>query len=121
MISSLLMLAGITKESAMDGKSKSVDPLGTSAPDMYVACSELPTFRSCRFLDGPRIPGSHYFDMSDISASKEVFPELNPKGLRTMFPPKVSSMTLSVCNIIFVDKRLTSCRLVLFHESCYRL
>ncbi|CAJ1960482.1 unnamed protein product [Cylindrotheca closterium] len=39
------------------------------------------------FLDGPRIPGSHYFDMSDIAASKEVFPELNPKGLRTMFPP----------------------------------
>eukprot|EP00980_Cylindrotheca_fusiformis_P005952 scaffold1262_cov106-Cylindrotheca_fusiformis.AAC.9 len=40
------------------------------------------------FLDGPRIPGSHYFDMSDISTSKDIFPTLNPKGLNVMFPPK---------------------------------
>jgi hypothetical protein len=42
-----------------------------------------------RFLDGPRIPGSHYFDMNDISTSKELFPDLNPKGLDVMFPPTV--------------------------------
>ena len=41
------------------------------------------------FENGPRIPGSHYFDMSDISTSKELFPKLNPKGLNVMFPPKV--------------------------------
>lgn len=100
MISSLLMLAGITKESAMDVKSKSVDPLVSSAPYMYAACTKPTTLRYYRFLDGPRIPGSHYFDMSDISASKEVFPDLNPKGLRTMFPPKVSELSMvSFCNI----------------------
>ena len=42
-----------------------------------------------RFEAGPRIPGAHYLDMDDIATSKELFPALNPKGLRVMFPPEV--------------------------------
>jgi len=46
----------------------------------------------CRFEAGPRIPGARYVDMLDISTSKELYPELNPKGLWAMLPPKVISI-----------------------------
>jgi hypothetical protein len=54
------------------------------------------TILSCSFLSrfeaGPRIPGAQYLDMDDISTSKELFPDLNPKGLISMFPPKVGTV-----------------------------
>lgn len=40
------------------------------------------------FIQGPRIPGAMYWDMDDIATSLSLFPELNPQGLRVMFPPK---------------------------------
>lgn len=51
-------------------------------------CLSVLIFR-CRFEEGPRIQGAKYMDMSDISATKEIFPELNPKGLPQMLPPEV--------------------------------
>jgi thiosulfate/3-mercaptopyruvate sulfurtransferase len=40
------------------------------------------------FLNGPRLPGAtHYFDITDISCSNELFPEENPKKLFAMYPP----------------------------------
>jgi hypothetical protein len=47
-----------------------------------------------RFNEGPRIPGARYFDMDDIATSKELFPDLNPKGLHAMFPPEVCKLSL---------------------------
>ena len=41
------------------------------------------------FEQGPRIVGARYLDMKDIATTKELFPELNPKGLPTMLPTKV--------------------------------
>jgi len=38
------------------------------------------------FEQGPRIPGSGYFDMSDIVTSQELFPNSNPRGLYLMLP-----------------------------------
>mmetsp|Transcript_22358 Transcript_22358/g.38044 ORF Transcript_22358/g.38044 Transcript_22358/m.38044 type:complete len:348 (-) Transcript_22358:788-1831(-) len=40
------------------------------------------------FEQGPRIKGAKFVDMKDISTTKELFPELNPKGLPTMLPTK---------------------------------
>ena len=52
------------------------------------------------FVNGPRLPGAQYFDMSDISTSKELFPTLNPKGLNVMFPPKsLFAATMDAMNI----------------------
>lgn len=39
------------------------------------------------FEQGPRLPGARYIDMDDLSCQKELFPELNPKGLDHMLPP----------------------------------
>jgi thiosulfate/3-mercaptopyruvate sulfurtransferase len=39
------------------------------------------------FEQGPRLPGARYIDMDDLSCQKELFPELNPKGLHHMLPP----------------------------------
>jgi len=39
------------------------------------------------FALGPRIPGSVYFDLTDIACQKELFPESNPLGLGAMMPP----------------------------------
>eukprot|EP00559_Dactyliosolen_fragilissimus_P005134 CAMPEP_0184857904 /NCGR_PEP_ID=MMETSP0580-20130426/3047_1 /TAXON_ID=1118495 /ORGANISM="Dactyliosolen fragilissimus" /LENGTH=245 /DNA_ID=CAMNT_0027353767 /DNA_START=485 /DNA_END=1218 /DNA_ORIENTATION=- len=41
-----------------------------------------------RFEKGPRIPNSKYIDIDDISARRDLYPELNPKGLPHMMPPK---------------------------------
>jgi hypothetical protein len=49
----------------------------------------LESYQYFRFETGPRLPGANYLDMSDISTSKELFPELNPKDLGVMFPPPV--------------------------------
>lgn len=40
------------------------------------------------FLEGPRLPGAHYWDFVDLSCSYELFPEQNPKKLFAMFPPE---------------------------------
>jgi len=40
------------------------------------------------FEQGPRIEGAKYLDMNDIATTKELFPELNPKGLPQMLPTK---------------------------------
>jgi hypothetical protein len=42
-----------------------------------------------RFEKGPRIRGAKHLDMSDLATTKELFPELNPKGLPQMLPPEV--------------------------------
>lgn len=53
-------------------------------------CHSLSSNKFChRFEEGPRIRGAKYMDISDISATKENFPELNPKGLPHMLPPEV--------------------------------
>ena len=56
----------------------------------YDAVPHLPS--ACRFEAGPRIPGSVYVDMDDVSAKGDLFPDLNPKGLPHMLPPKVSAV-----------------------------
>jgi len=40
------------------------------------------------FEAGPRIKGANYMDIDDIATSPELFPDLNPKGIVNMFPPK---------------------------------
>jgi len=40
------------------------------------------------YEQGKRIAGARYFDMDDISASFDLFPELNPRKLPQMLPPK---------------------------------
>ena len=47
------------------------------------------------FEDGPRIPNALYLDMDDIAMSRELYPSMNPKGLRVMFPPKVRTRQTS--------------------------
>ena len=61
-----------------------------------------------RFNEGPRIPGAHYFDMDDIATSKELFPDLNPKGLHAMFPPEVCK--LSLCRYCYLLTYLLTCK-----------
>ena len=39
------------------------------------------------FEHGPRLPEARYIDIDDLSCQKELFPELNPKGLSHMLPP----------------------------------
>jgi thiosulfate/3-mercaptopyruvate sulfurtransferase len=39
------------------------------------------------FEQGPRLPAARYIDIDDLSCQKELFPELNPKGLSHMLPP----------------------------------
>jgi hypothetical protein len=51
-----------------------------------------------RFEEGPRIAGAQYVDMDDIASSKELFPEINPKDLPHMIPPKVS-LYYFICKI----------------------
>jgi hypothetical protein len=82
-----------------------------------------------RFEEGPRIPGANYWDMDDIATSKELFPELNPKGLRVMFPPKVRSLTASgpghMCLVSATGKNLMDTTFAcdpspLYHPLCRR-
>jgi thiosulfate/3-mercaptopyruvate sulfurtransferase len=40
------------------------------------------------YLEGPRLPGAHYWDIVDLSCSYELFPKQNPKNLFAMFPPE---------------------------------
>lgn len=40
------------------------------------------------FEAGPRLPGARYIDMDDLSCRKDLFPDLNPKGLGHMLPPR---------------------------------
>jgi len=40
------------------------------------------------YEQGKRIAGARYFDMDDIAASFDLFPELNPRKLPQMLPPK---------------------------------
>jgi len=39
------------------------------------------------FEDGPRIKGSYYIDIDDISSKFDLYPTLNPKNLPHMMPP----------------------------------
>lgn len=48
------------------------------------------------FEEGPRITGSKYIDIADIAATKEIYPNLNPKGLPYMLPPKVCCWKLII-------------------------
>jgi len=47
-----------------------------------------------RFIDGPRIPGAKYIDMDDIATSKDLYPDLNPKGLSHLLPTKVIQIAI---------------------------
>jgi len=59
------------------------------------------------FKNGPRIKGAKYIDMDDIATAKELFPNLNPKGLPHMLPPKVNSVChLYVCVCVFRQTRM---------------
>lgn len=40
------------------------------------------------FVQGPRLPRAHYWDMDDIATSQASFPTRNPQNLLVMFPPK---------------------------------
>jgi thiosulfate/3-mercaptopyruvate sulfurtransferase len=40
------------------------------------------------YLEGPRLPAAHYWDLVDLSCSYDLFPEENPKNLFAMFPPE---------------------------------
>jgi thiosulfate/3-mercaptopyruvate sulfurtransferase len=40
------------------------------------------------YLDGPRLPGAHYWDITNLSCCYELFPKENPKNLFAMFPPE---------------------------------
>jgi thiosulfate/3-mercaptopyruvate sulfurtransferase len=40
------------------------------------------------YLEGPRLPGAHYWDFADLSCSYDLFPKENPKNLFAMFPPE---------------------------------
>ena len=46
-----------------------------------------------RYENGPRIKGSLYMDIDDISSQFDLYPLLNPKKLPHMMPPKVSKLT----------------------------
>lgn len=39
------------------------------------------------FFNGPRIPGSNFFDIMDIAMNGDIFPTQNPNKLYNMFPP----------------------------------
>lgn len=57
------------------------------------------------FVDGPRIPGSIYFDVNDIAASKELFPQINPTGLSHMQPPaSLFAAFMDACGITNSDR-----------------
>lgn len=76
----------------------------------YLSHSSTILFCYIRFEMGPRIQGAKYMDMSDISATKENFPELNPKGLLQMLPPEVREN---------VDKIFLCVKLDVFSHSMY--
>lgn len=51
-----------------------------------------------RFEEGPRITGSKFIDIDDISAQYDLYPSLNPKKLPHMMPPMVrQNVTKSEC------------------------
>ena len=57
------------------------------------------------FKKGPRLPNANYLDMDDIATSKELYPELNPKDLRVMFPPpELFAATMDAMNITSDDQ-----------------
>ena len=56
------------------------------------------------FQEGPRIRGARHVDMSDIATTKDLFPELNPKGLLAMLPPEhLFAATMDAFNITNTD------------------
>jgi thiosulfate/3-mercaptopyruvate sulfurtransferase len=56
------------------------------------------------FDNGPRIPGSVYFDLDDISCSPALFPEANPRHLSHMQPPRhLMAAYMDACGIRATD------------------
>lgn len=56
------------------------------------------------FEQGPRLPEARYMDMADLSCQKELFPDLNPKGLGYMLPPaELFAMTMDEVGITNSD------------------
>ena len=60
-----------------------------------------------RFEEGPRLPGARYMDMVDIATTKELYPDLNPKGLFAMLPQKVSALHECASSLILLTDLLT--------------
>jgi len=52
------------------------------------------------FAQGPRIPGSIYFDLDDIACTQELFPDQNPAGLSHMQPPpRLFAAYMQACGV----------------------
>ena len=62
-----------------------------------------------RFEKGPRIKGSVYLDLDDISSQFDLFPTLNPKKLPHMMPPMVCIIDhISIDTIILFSQHKLS-------------
>lgn len=55
-----------------------------------------------RFEEGPRIPGSKYFDIDDICLT----PDLNPNSLPHMLPTSVSTVRERVIRAVRFNSRM---------------
>lgn len=57
------------------------------------------------FATGPRIPGSVYFDLDDISCKPDLFPDQNPARLSQMQPPpQLIAAYMDACGISNSDR-----------------